>query len=169
MRFMMKELNRFEDETTSRMSCCATASSISSSHIHRDRRHPRRRLAYVAAVALMGLAAGTGLLHLPHPSHPPWLLCRRVPCSPVRRCLCCAARRSSAAGPPRRLRCRCIAVGSSFLSTVIWGCHRCSLSLPGSAPICRVGPPPPRPPPPPLSAELHAAILALSQEPGACV
>ena len=71
MRFMMKELNRFEDEMTSRMSCCATASSISSSHIHRDRRHPRRRLAYVAAVAIMGLAAETVLLHLTQLSHPP--------------------------------------------------------------------------------------------------
>ena len=75
MRFMMKELNRepvrgIEDETTSRMSCCATASSISSSHIHRDRRHPRRRLAYVAAVAIMGLAAETVLLHLTQLSHP---------------------------------------------------------------------------------------------------
>ena len=36
-------------------------SSISSSHLqlHRDRRHPRRRLAYVAAVAIMGPAAET--------------------------------------------------------------------------------------------------------------
>ena len=91
MRFMMKELNRFEDETTSRMSCCATASSISSSHIHRDRRHPRRRLAYVAAVAIMGLAAETVLLHLTQLSQPtplaPMPTCPA--CSPVRRCLCC--------------------------------------------------------------------------------
>ena len=47
------------------------ASSISSSHLHRDRRHPRpRRLAYVAAVAIMGLAAETVLLHLTQLSQP---------------------------------------------------------------------------------------------------
>ena len=47
------------------------ASSISSSHLHRDRRHPRHRLAYVAAVAIVGLAAETVLLHLTQLSHPP--------------------------------------------------------------------------------------------------
>ena len=49
------------------MSCCAMASSISSSHLHRDRRHPRRRLAYVAAVAIMRCRP----IHDAGPAHPP--------------------------------------------------------------------------------------------------
>ena len=142
------------------------ASSISSSHLHRDRRHPRRCLAYaVAAVAIMGLAAETVLLHLTQLSHPPGSyadVSRVLPASPLRRCLCVAARRRAlcSAGPPRRLRCRCIAVGSSCLSTVIGGCHRCSLSLPGSAPTCRVGtsPPPGSPLPPLLRTPLNCML-----------
>ena len=125
------------------------ASSISSSH-------PRHRLAYVAAVAIVGLAAETVLLHLTQLSHPPGSYAD-VSRAPPSADVSAAARRSSAAGPPRRFRCRCIAVGSSFLSTVIGGCHRCSLSLPGSAPTCRVGTSPPRLLPPPFSAELLAA------------
>ena len=75
------------------------ASSISSSHLHRDRRHPRRRLAYVAAVAIMGLAAETVLLHLTQLSQP-------TPLAPMPTCVpraspsadvSAAARRSSAA------------------------------------------------------------------------
>ena len=136
------------------------ASSISSSHLHRDRRHPRHRLAYVAAVAIVGLAAETVLLHLTQLSHPPGSYADvRPACFPVRRCLCRrrpgGALQRGPSSPPSR--CRCIAVGSSFLSTVIGGCHRCSLSLPGSAPTCRVGTSPPRLLPPPFSAELLAA------------
>ena len=133
------------------------ASSISSSHLHRDRRHPRHRLAYVAAVAIVGLAAETVLLHdstLP----PPWLLCRRVPCSPVRRCLCCRPAELCSAGSPRRLRCRCIAVGSSCLSRVIGGVPSLVSLSPGvsSKLPCRdVAPSAPLPPP--LNGTAHAA------------
>ena len=82
-------------------------------------------LAYVAAVAIMGLAAETVLVHLTQLSHPGSYadVSRAPPSADVS----AAAQRSSAAGPPRRFRCRCIAVGLSFLSTVIGGCHRLSL------------------------------------------
>ena len=96
MRFMMKELNRFEG--TRRHRGC---------HVAR-RRHPFRQatfivtvatLAYVAAVAIMGLAAETVLLHLTQLSQP-------TPLAPMPTCVpraspsadvSAAARRSSAA------------------------------------------------------------------------
>ena len=130
------------------------ASSISSSHLHRDRRHPRRRLAYVAAVAIMRCRP----IHDAGPDHPPGSyadVSSVLPRPPMSLLPPSGAlqRALLAAFAP----CRCIAVGLSFLSTVIGGCHRCSLSLPGSAPTCRVGTSPPRLLPPPFSAELLAA------------
>ena len=134
------------------------ASSISSSHLHRDRRHPRHRLAYVAAVAIVGLAAETVLLHLTQLSHPPGSYAD-VSRAPPSADVSAAARRSSAA---RALLAAFAAAASLSARHVCLGslgaCHRSSLSLPGSAPTCRVGTSPPRlPPPPPLNGTAHRA------------
>ena len=100
----------------------------------------------------MGLAAETVLFHLTQLSQPPWLLCRRVRTRVLPRLPMSLLPPGGALqrGPPRRLRLPlCIAVGSSFLSTVTWGLPSLfSLSLPGSAPTCRVGTSLPRLPPP---------------------
>ena len=129
------------------------ASSISSSHLHRDRRHPRRRLAYVAAVAIMRCRpihdAGPATPLAPMPTCPA--------CSPVRRCLCCRpAELCSGPSSPLSLplhRCRLvISVYShwglpSLFSLSPW----VSSNLP-----CR-DVTPSAPPPPTFSAELLAA------------
>ena len=102
-------------------------------------RHPFRQASFIVAVATLAAVSPTSP---PSLSGPFMMQAQPTPlapmptcpaCSPVRRCLCCRPAELCSAGPPRRLRCRCIAVGSSFLSTVIGGCHRCSLSfsLPG--------------------------------------
>ena len=140
------------------------ASSISSSHLqlHRDRRHPRHRLAYVAAVAIVGLAAETVLLHLTQLSHPPGSYAD-VSRAPPSADVSAAARRSSAA---RALLAAFAAAASLSARHVCLGslgaCHRSSLSLPGSAPTCRVGTSPPRLPRPPPSAERYCTCCAFS-------
>ena len=119
---------------------------------HRDRRHPRRRLAYVAAVAIMGLAAETVLLHLTQLSQPtpldPMPTCPVLPRPPMSLLPPGGALQRPSLPPSLPLH-RCRLVISVYGH---WGLPSFSLS-----------------PGPPSAAELHAAILALSQEPGACV
>ena len=153
------------------------ASSISSSHLHRDRRHPRRRLAYVAAVAIMGLAAETVLLHLTQLSHPPGSYAD-VSRAPPSADVSAAARRSSAAGPssPPSLaavhRCRLVISVYGHMGAAIAVLSlspRVSSNLPSRdvAPSAA---------PPVFRSELHRCTMLrfsplepLSQEPGACV
>ena len=145
------------------------ASSISSSHLHRDRRHPRHRLAYVAAVAIVGLAAETVLLHLTQLSHPPGSYAD-VSRAPPSADVSAAARRSSAA----RALLAAFAAAASLSAR-----HVCLRSLGAAIAVLSLSlgqlqpavsgrhPLGSSPPPSPLNCLL--LLLALSQEPGACV
>ena len=99
-----------------------------------------------ALQSALHLYSSTALYTL-HPLHPP--------------SVSAAARRSTAAGSPRRLRCRCIAVGSSCLSRVIGGVPSLFSLSPGvsSNLPCRdvapSAPSPPAPPPSPTPSPRH--------------
>ena len=135
------------------MSCCAMASSISSSHLHRDRRHPRRRLAYVAAVAIMRCRP----IHDAGPAHPPGSyadvssVLPRPPMSllPPSGALQRALLAAFAAAASLSARHFCLRSFGAAIAVLSLSRGQLQAAVSGRRPLA-----------PPLSAELHAAILA---------
>ena len=137
-------------------------------------RHPFRQATFIVTVATLATVSPTSppspsSASLPRRcccttqlSHPPGSYAD-VSRAPPSADVSAAARRSSAA---RALLAAFAAAASLSARHVCLGslgaCHRSSLSLPGSAPSCRVGTSPPRLPRPPPSAERYCTCCAFS-------
>ena len=152
-------------EGMSTVYCCAMASSISSSHLHRDRRHPRRRLAYVAAVAIMRCRP----IHDAGPAHPPGSyadvssVLPRPPMSllPPSGALQRALLAAFAAAASLSARHFCLQSLGAAIAVLSLSLGQLQPAVSGRHPLGS------SPPPSPLNCLL--LLLALSQEPGACV